>query len=636
MAVAQAPWTMRLVALLAMFSVATSTQLMTPTRGHRNVHQLNASRAPAQAEENHRTQQIAKLFEERETLVEPSKIGAEGLHLASGAAGALHKNTPIFDAPFAITSETSCEDVWGEDLNNDGLVDVFAACGGQLAWYRNLGSGAFADATVLDMDDTGSVSYVSTFDMDNDGLTDVVKSMYSGKVSWFKNLGGGTSFAAESVIADSAQNSFVRSFIVSDLDNDGLKDVLYADFTDRKVVWHKNMGGGSFGTQSVIASGVPYMYRAHASDLDGDGHTDVIWSGLNALEILWCRNTGSGSFEAPSVITDETSAHFMNTADLDNDGNTDVLYAQYSRQPAEIGWVRNLGGGSFSTKSIIDPDCAGANMVRAVDMDMDGNLDVVATCYGNGFGPRWYRNLGGGNFASASIIWSGPHAWSIFPADLDNDGDIDILTGTSLNGARVSINSAATPPTPSPTLIATPTPPASGSATGDPHLQNVHGERFDLMKPGTHVLVNIPREESVDNALLRVEARASKLGGQCEDIYFTELNVTGSWAQARQRGGYHFLAQQDIDGTGRWLAVGKVELKIVHGHTEFGTQYLNFYVKHLGRTGLAVGGLLGEEDHSDVSTPPAGCVHHMNLYKLSRREHGSGSRASTVAIATSE
>merc|ERR1719356_2386570 len=73
----------------------------------------------------------------------------------------------------------------------------------------------------------------------------------------------------------------------------------------------------------------------------------------------------------------------------------------------------------------------------------------------------------------------------------------------------------------------------TGSAVGDPHLQNVHGERFDLMKPGTHVLINIPRGERVGAALLRVEAQADKLGGHCEDIYFTELNVTGSWANAK-------------------------------------------------------------------------------------------------------
>jgi hypothetical protein len=170
------------------------------------------------------------------------------------------------------------------------------------------------------------------------------------------------------------------------------------------------------------------------------------------------------------------------------------------------------------------------------------------------------------------------------------------------------------------------------AATGDPHLRNIHGERFDLMKPGTHVLVHIPREESAENALLRVEAQANKLGGQCEDIYFTELNITGSWASAKQAGGYRFLAQQDNNSIGNWVAMGKVELKVVHGHTETGTQYLNFYIKHLGRTGFAVGGLLGEEDHSDVSVPPSECVQRMSLGKSRERARGPGS---AVAIAIS-
>merc|ERR1719382_532484 len=74
---------------------------------------------------------------------------------------------------------------------------------------------------------------------------------------------------------------------------------------------------------------------------------------------------------------------------------------------------------------------------------------------------------------------------------------------------------------------------AGASAVGDPHLQNVHGERFDLMKPGKHVLINIPRGVSAEKALFRVQADARRLGGQCADMYFQELNITGSWAEAK-------------------------------------------------------------------------------------------------------
>jgi hypothetical protein len=144
-------------------------------------------------------------------------------------------------------------------------------------------------------------------------------------------------------------------------------------------------------------------------------------------------------------------------------------------------------------------------------------------------------------------------------------------------------------------------------------LQNVHGEKFDLMKPGNHVLINIPRGERAEHALLRVQADARQLGGQCADMYFQEVNITGSWAEATQHGGYHYsVSQSDADHPG-WVAFGKVDLKVVHGHTDTGLMYLNVYAKHLGHTGFAVGGLLGEDDHTDAMNPTGDCSTRMAL-----------------------
>jgi hypothetical protein len=155
--------------------------------------------------------------------------------------------------------------------------------------------------------------------------------------------------------------------------------------------------------------------------------------------------------------------------------------------------------------------------------------------------------------------------------------------------------------------------PGGASATGDPHLKNVYGDRFDLMKEGRHVLINIPRGMSAENALLRVQADASRLGGHCADMYFQEVNVTGSWAESKRVGGYHYSVSQDAAETSEWVAFGKVGLKVAHGRTTGGLQYLNLYVKHLSRTGFAVGGLLGEDDHWDVSLPPKECKKQMSL-----------------------
>jgi len=80
------------------------------------------------------------------------------------------------------------------------------------------------------------------------------------------------------------------------------------------------------------------------------------------------------------------------------------------------------------------------------------------------------------------------------------------------------------------------------AATGDPHMQNIFGQRFDLMQPGKHTLLQIPRAASDSDALLRVMADAEHEGGACADMYFKALNITGEWVSAHQKDGYMYTA----------------------------------------------------------------------------------------------
>merc|ERR1712228_331564 len=103
---------------------------------------------------------------------------------------------------------------------------------------------------------------------------------------------------------------------------------------------------------------------------------------------------------------------------------------------------------------------------------------------------------------------------------------------------------------------------------------------------------------------------------------------------AQQAGGYHYSASQPDDKAPEWLGFGSgfrnVELKVVHGRTDSGLLYLNVYVKHLGQAGFAVGGLLGEDDHTNAMAPPASCTHHMSLLA----DAGVGARSSVSSVAT--
>ncbi|CAK0794728.1 unnamed protein product [Prorocentrum cordatum] len=170
---------------------------------------------------------------------------------------------------------------------------------------------------------------------------------------------------------------------------------------------------------------------------------------------------------------------------------------------------------------------------------------------------------------------------------------------------------------------------APASATGDPHLQNLYGERFDLMQPGSVVLIQIPRGQPINDTLLTIEADARRLGAGCTDMYFQTLSVTGKWVGSVLR----FDSQRDPEQKPKWVKFGPVELKVTHGRADTNFKYLNFYVKHLGHAGADVGGLLGMDDHTDAATPGQGCV---KLLSLSKTKGAAVSSGASMATATSE
>mmetsp|Transcript_21136 Transcript_21136/g.60093 ORF Transcript_21136/g.60093 Transcript_21136/m.60093 type:complete len:208 (+) Transcript_21136:2-625(+) len=152
------------------------------------------------------------------------------------------------------------------------------------------------------------------------------------------------------------------------------------------------------------------------------------------------------------------------------------------------------------------------------------------------------------------------------------------------------------------------------SAIGDPHLVNVHGEHFDVLKPGVHVLLLVPFRANRSDALLAVEADAQRIGDACADTYFMSVNMTGKWVASRVHalglvgGGLSFSAGTGAVHTGsKWMSFGKVSLKVVHGRTKTGVAYLNFFARNLRHAGYVVGGLLGEDDHEEAATVSNAC-----------------------------
>jgi len=150
------------------------------------------------------------------------------------------------------------------------------------------------------------------------------------------------------------------------------------------------------------------------------------------------------------------------------------------------------------------------------------------------------------------------------------------------------------------------------AATGDPHMRNMLGQKFDIKQPGEHTLIRIPRSASAMESYLLVQARAEHDGNACADMYFKALNVTGTWANAYQEGGYAYVATSPHEGLG-WRKFGNVGIKVKWGHTLSGISYMNFFVRDLDHSGYDVGGVLGLDDFSEAARPVPSCAGVMTL-----------------------
>lgn len=116
--------------------------------------------------------------------------------------------------------------------------------------------------------------------------------------------------------------------------------------------------------------------------------------------------------------------------DIDNDGDIDCISSSVAPQIAS--WYRNDGLGNFSDAIAIAGSGQAVNALYSVDIDGDGDIDVITGAIGDDQ-LAWYENLNGeGTFGGKNIISNDViDIWSTSAADLDNDGDIDIITGSA-------------------------------------------------------------------------------------------------------------------------------------------------------------------------------------------------------------
>ncbi|MCA9283869.1 MAG: VCBS repeat-containing protein [Phycisphaerales bacterium] len=280
------------------------------------------------------------------------------------------------------------------DLDGNGTVDLVVPgrdVDGLVYVFLGNGDATFAAPTFFDVG--GQTDWCELRDVNADGKIDALFAVRSvpGRLAVAFGNGDGT-FAEPPLTLPAGREP--RGLAADDFDGDGDIDAVVLDYSGGALQLFLNDGAGGFAPAqrerlNEYLGGLSLPQQLSSGDLDGDGRADLVATVIGGGRIDLLHNLGGAG--ANGVLFDEERAQRPNQvenqapgipnsvlADIDGDGDLDVVTAYILiGVPQRFAVMLNSDGSFPTTLDFVSTDNAVAWTPAVADLDGDGDLDVI-------------------------------------------------------------------------------------------------------------------------------------------------------------------------------------------------------------------------------------------------------------------
>jgi hypothetical protein len=342
------------------------------------------------------------------------------------------------------------------DIDDDGDLDLFVGIGESLLGgpepgitmaFRNTGT---ANVPVFTLDNTlvtgipdiGLNSYPTFVDLDNDQDYDLVFGRDLQTLVYYRNTGTKQSpvWTQNTTLFSGVETTtYWKNPTFSDLDYDGDYDLIYG--TDGGALYvYRNVGTATTPSFQLYPDYFKIIKLSgngatvSLADFDGDGDNDLL-SGMWNGKFYYFRNDGTPAKPVFNPVTTSFSNLTVSSysspvfVDIDKDGDYDIVSGALNGQVYLF--VNNNGTFTPNTTMFGSIDVGWSSIPSFADLDGDDDLDLLVGAE-TGSETKYYTNDGSNVFTVNSTTFTGvtfPSYGRPVLADIDNDGDYDLIIG---------------------------------------------------------------------------------------------------------------------------------------------------------------------------------------------------------------